>query len=425
LAQNAYIPNTGSNTVSVIDTATNTVTATIPVGSAPGSGVAVSPDSSKVYVTNAASNTVSVIDTATNTVTATIPVGVSPFGVAVTPDGSKVYVANEDIAHPSGIVGPGTVSVIDTATNTVTATIPVGSAPGGVAVTPDGTKVYVANAFSNTVSVIATATNTVTTTIPAEDPAGVAVTPDGTKVYVTNNIESGTVSVIATATDTVIATIPLHAGFASATGVAVTPDGTKVYVVDANQTGLVSVIATATDTVIGSPIDVGINPGGVAVTPDGSKVYVVNDLENLSGATTGSVSVIATATNTVTATIPVGTGAAAFGIFIQPLSPLPPSEVTTTASGLAYSRVTRTFNGTVTITNISAGPISGPFQILFTGLTAGVTLTNANGNFSGSSYLTIAAASLASGHSATVSVQFADPSFAPITFTPVIYSGNI
>ena len=38
-------------------------------------------------------NTVSVIDTATNTVTATVPVGSYPIGVAVTPDGTKVYVA--------------------------------------------------------------------------------------------------------------------------------------------------------------------------------------------------------------------------------------------------------------------------------------------------------------------------------------------
>jgi YVTN family beta-propeller protein len=428
LAQNAYIANSVSDNVSVIDTATNTVTATIPVGNSP-EGVAVSPDGSKVYVANYDSNTLSVINTATNTVTATIPVGVSPSGVAVTPDGTKVYVANEDIAHPSGIVGPGTVSVIATAANTVTATIPVGRAPGGVAVTPDGTKVYVANAFSNSVSVIDTATNTVTTTIPAETPAGVAVTPDGSKVYVTNSIEFGTVSVIATATDTVIATIALHAGGASAAGVAVTPDGSKVYVVDANQTGSVSVISTATDTVVGSPIAVGINPGGVAVTPDGTKVYVVNYLENLSGATVGSVSVIATATNTVTTTVPLGTGTAAFGIFIQPLDIVSPNEVATTASGLAYSRVSRTFNGTVTITNISSSAISGPFQILFTALTAGVTLANATGNFSGSPYLTVPTAggiaSLMPGQSATVSVQFDDPSFAAIKFTPVIYSGSI
>ena len=98
--------------------------------------------------------TVSVIATATNTVIGS-PIAVGSFseGVAVTPDGSKVYVTNE---------GSGTVSVIATASNTVIGSpIAVGSDPFGVAVTPDGSKVYVANAGSNGVSVIATATNTV------------------------------------------------------------------------------------------------------------------------------------------------------------------------------------------------------------------------------------------------------------------------
>src|SRR5260221_6653711 len=80
-AQNAYITNQRSNTVSVIDTTTNTVSATIPVGVTPF-GVAASPNGSKVYVTNAFSNTVSVIDTATNTVIAMIPVGISPVCIA-------------------------------------------------------------------------------------------------------------------------------------------------------------------------------------------------------------------------------------------------------------------------------------------------------------------------------------------------------
>jgi YVTN family beta-propeller protein len=107
---------------------------------------------------NLRSDTVSVIATATNTVTATIPVGTYPYGVAVTPDGGKVYVAN---------FGSNNVSVIATATNTVIGSpIPIGTNPAGVAVTPDGGKVYVANSGSNNVSVIATATNTVTATIP-------------------------------------------------------------------------------------------------------------------------------------------------------------------------------------------------------------------------------------------------------------------
>lgn len=126
-------------------------------------GVAVNPDGTKVYVgqNTTSVGTVSVVDTATNTVVgAPIPVGNSPSGVAVTQDGTKVYVAS---ISPGSTGGNGIVSVIDTGTNTVTTTIPVvcGALYGGVAVTPDGTKVYVANYFANTVSEIATATNTV------------------------------------------------------------------------------------------------------------------------------------------------------------------------------------------------------------------------------------------------------------------------
>jgi len=149
-----------SDMTSVIDTSTNTVVATIPVGANPA-GVAITPDGTRAYVANS-SGTVSVIDTSTNTVVATIPVTVGAQLVAITPDGTRAYVANN-----------GTVSVIDTSTNTVVATIPVGAAPIGVAITPDGTRAYVANENSNNVSVIDTGTNTVVATIPV----GVAITP--------------------------------------------------------------------------------------------------------------------------------------------------------------------------------------------------------------------------------------------------------
>ena len=79
LAQNAYVTNDGSGDVSVIDTATNTVTATITVGTAPFA-VAVSPDGGTVYVANIDSDNVSAIATATNKVIATITVGSSPEG---------------------------------------------------------------------------------------------------------------------------------------------------------------------------------------------------------------------------------------------------------------------------------------------------------------------------------------------------------
>ena len=98
-AQNAYITDAGSNTVSVIDTATNTVVSTIPVGSIPF-GVGVTPDGSKVYVANQGSNTVSVIDTATNAVS-TIPVGSGPvaFGIFIQPPSANL---GKDVCKDGG-----------------------------------------------------------------------------------------------------------------------------------------------------------------------------------------------------------------------------------------------------------------------------------------------------------------------------------
>src|SRR5260370_2844623 len=111
-AQNAYITNQRSNTVTVIDTAANTISATIPVGVTPF-GVAVSPNGSKVYVTNAFSNTVSVIDTATNTVIATIPVGITP---ACIPSPSPPTVATSPNASTNNLTNssPTSLSMINT-----------------------------------------------------------------------------------------------------------------------------------------------------------------------------------------------------------------------------------------------------------------------------------------------------------------------
>src|SRR5215211_5229812 len=105
----------------------------------------------RAYVINTFGNTVSVIDVATNTVVATVPVGSTPAAVAVTPDGTFAYVIHFN----------STVSVIDSATNTVVATVPVGSGSRAIAITPDGALAYITNASDGTVSVIDTATNTV------------------------------------------------------------------------------------------------------------------------------------------------------------------------------------------------------------------------------------------------------------------------
>ena len=76
-----------------------------------------------------------------------VPVGSIPCGVAITPDGTRAYVTND---------GDGTVSVINTATTAVTATIHVGNGPNGVTVNPAGRTAYVTIINGASVLVIST-----------------------------------------------------------------------------------------------------------------------------------------------------------------------------------------------------------------------------------------------------------------------------
>lgn len=202
--------------VTVIDTASNTVIAQIP-GFCQPDGLAVSPDGSRLYVvdnTTSATNDgwVSVINTSDYSTITTIPVGIMPAFIAVTPDGTKAFVTN----HGGTTLG-NTVSVIDTNTNSVVNTIPVGINPFGITANPAGTRVYVANtsywaggnscSVLGSVSVIDTSSDAVTATIPVGCvPQLPTVSPDGRTIYMPNGL-SGTISVISAATNTVTNTI--------------------------------------------------------------------------------------------------------------------------------------------------------------------------------------------------------------------------
>src|SRR5258708_27525066 len=109
----------------------------------------------RVYVTNQLDDTLSVINSHTNRVTATVPAGAAPEGVAVTPDHKHVYIADN---------GSARVSVLDTRTKKIVATVPVGKNPSGVALSPDGRYLYVADGGSYKGSVVRPPTNRVTAT---------------------------------------------------------------------------------------------------------------------------------------------------------------------------------------------------------------------------------------------------------------------
>jgi YVTN family beta-propeller protein len=129
----------------------------------------------KAYVGNFKDNTVSVIDTATGTVIATVPVVAGPHGMSVTPDGRRVFVSGE---NASGV------SVIDTATDHVIQTIEVGKTPHGVAMTPDGKTLLVGVYGDNRVAFVDVASNAVVATVPVPNPHTLAIRPDGKTAYV-------------------------------------------------------------------------------------------------------------------------------------------------------------------------------------------------------------------------------------------------
>lgn len=239
-------------TVSVIDGATNTVVASIPLPS-PGS-VDVNPTTNRIYVANVFHNTVSVIDGGTNGVIATIPVGDGPNGVVVNPTTDRVYVTN--------LFG-GDVSVIDATTDTVVATVAVGDFPRFPDLNPLTNRVYVPNQDSDTVSVIDGTTNAVMATILVGDaPFFIAANPTTNRIYA----GGAPSSVIDGTTNTVIGTLPVNAF-----GVAVNPATDRVYAT----TDVLVVIDAATNT-IAATVAVGSLPHGPAANALTNRVYVPN-----------------------------------------------------------------------------------------------------------------------------------------------------
>ncbi|MFH1600562.1 MAG: cytochrome D1 domain-containing protein, partial [Pseudomonadota bacterium] len=297
----AYVPEYTSNSVSVIDDATQTVVDNIPVGSQPW-GVSVSPDSSLAYITNYGAGTISVIDTGTNTVIATEATGGNPYGVAFSPDGSLAYVTSFNTS---------TLQTFDTATHTLVDTLPLANNPYGLAFTPDGSKLYVSNYTGSAVSVIDTATLTVSATIPAGNgPLHVAMSPDGATVVVANG-SSNNLLIVDTATDTTITTIPV--GF-RATGVAVSNDGTMA-VVTSDSSNDIAIVDLGTATLT-TTIPMGTPTWGVDFTPDGSQFYVTM--------LNGSVRIFDTGTLVVSATVPLTGTPYAHGNFFAHGMALPP-----------------------------------------------------------------------------------------------------
>jgi phospholipase C len=256
----AYVPGIVGGSVAIINTSTNALVSSIS-GTTNPYAIAATPNGSELYLTESGTNTVSVISTASNAVTSTIVVGVYPHGVAITPDGTKAYVANT--GPNTGPGGSETVSVIDIASGAVRpVTVASGRVrhvltldqPHGVAVSPDGSHVYVTDSENDAVVVLDGASLRVRGVIPVGNtPWNTAFSADGTAAYVTN-ANSDSVSVIDTATRRVSATIALGAGNHIPTAIAL--NGSTLWVA-CNASSTVPLIDTASGAV-GATIDIGL-----------------------------------------------------------------------------------------------------------------------------------------------------------------------
>jgi YVTN family beta-propeller protein len=272
-AHKAYVVNTESASVSVIDTNTNqTVGSPIPVGDLPG-GIAVTPDGRRAYVTSATQG-VWRIDTETNQVSP-LPIAVTgfPHQIAITADGGTALLVNAFASNITSVdlqlgrqAGPP---------------IPVESEPTAVAVSPDGRTGYVlrGTAGRTGLTILDLSTGQILTSIPlGPEPGDVAPTPDGKTVYVTeSSFGSATngVWVIDTGSDQVVGLIPVgEPPYQGAGAIAIAPDGKRAYVVGYD--GNLWAIDTESNQVVGSPIPVGQGVGRIALTPDGHTAYLTD-----------------------------------------------------------------------------------------------------------------------------------------------------
>ncbi|MEU0494423.1 Ig-like domain-containing protein [Mycobacterium sp. NPDC006124] len=234
---------------------------------------AISPDGTRVYVTHDNANLISVIDTASNTVTA-VPVNDRPRAIVISPDGKRVY-----------YTAYGHVSVFDTQSYSVVAQADV--TPDGasnslfaydVALSADGTRGFVgagtddSTAMDGQLAVLDTATNQIVDRIPLHDatPIAVEASSDGRHVYVISQASAGPYEahllVVDTTTRQVQRTIVFRQQDGFVDDLTLSPDGKKLYVTGSS----LLTVDTATNQVVGRTDTVNRK---VTVSSDGKRIY--------------------------------------------------------------------------------------------------------------------------------------------------------
>lgn len=375
------VDSTGSGSGAIFLASLENDTGVITLADSAGTNPVLSPDGTKLYIGyyDGANGAVAIISTSTNAIIHIIATGngAALEAIAITPDGSKLYIPDEN----------ANVLCIDTASSSVT-TITSGTfnQPIGIGITPDGTKAYVVNAGSNSLSVISIPANTVSATtinLGIEPLQNIVITPDGTKAYVPGQNGSTSFGEVAcvTLSDNSIILISCG-GFSSLPDFsAITPDGTKIYVPLAG-TNSVAVLSVLTNQVA-QIIAAGSSPNAAFINSAGTLVYVTNGGDN----TITIIGVITGATNLITSAFtnlpsdPIISGSTLYAS-----NESNPNIVTIGLDSLSIVAVTPTNGGnnyTPGETDIVVTDSTGSGAIVYPIITNYVTFTASSGVFDG------------------------------------------
>ena len=284
-AARLYVSNEDGQSVTVVDTDTAAVIATIAVGKRPR-GIKLNLDGSRLFAAvsglpkcpptvpdeecaklerDLKADGIAVVDTVTHKVVQVLHAGSDPEQFALSPDGARLYVANEDAA---------TMSVVEVASGAIVARVPVGREPEGIGITPDGRWVLVTNESDNSVSIIDTRTLKVVKSVEVgKRPRDVAFTPDGRAAYVSGEFDASVYRIAVPEGAPVERVLQMRK---EARPMAVVLDSKRARLyVSTGRGGTVAVIDSASHELL-AEVKVGTRPWGIALSQDGRWLYTAN-----------------------------------------------------------------------------------------------------------------------------------------------------